>query len=76
MSPVSDHPTRTPTPAAFHLRAGALIDGHGGAPVMDAGVRVERGRITAVGRAAEFGVIDTLPVLDFRAHWVMSRSRR
>jgi imidazolonepropionase-like amidohydrolase len=37
------------------LRVGLLIDGNGGAPVPDAIVQIEDGRITAVGRAEEFG---------------------
>lgn len=37
------------------LRVGLLIDGHGGAPLRDAIVQVEAGRIGAVGRAEEFG---------------------
>jgi imidazolonepropionase-like amidohydrolase len=39
----------------FGLRVGLLIDGHGDEPVRDALVRVEAGRIAAVGRAEDFG---------------------
>jgi len=37
------------------LRAGLLIDGNGGPPLRDAIVQFAEGRITAVGRAEEFG---------------------
>jgi imidazolonepropionase-like amidohydrolase len=37
------------------LRVGLLIDGNGGAPVRDAIIQIEDGRITAVGRAEQFG---------------------
>jgi imidazolonepropionase-like amidohydrolase len=39
------------------LRVGLLIDGNGEAPVRDAIVQIEDGRITAVGRAEEFGTV-------------------
>lgn len=48
----SPHPTMKDK---LVLRVGLLIDGNGGAPVRDALVRVEDGRITAIGRAEEFG---------------------
>jgi imidazolonepropionase-like amidohydrolase len=37
------------------LRVGLLIDGNGGPPLHDAVMRVERGVISAVGRAEDFG---------------------
>ena len=37
------------------LRVGALIDGNGGQPVRDAILRIDNGRIDAVGPAADFG---------------------
>jgi imidazolonepropionase-like amidohydrolase len=37
------------------LRVGLLIDGNGGLPLRDAVLRLEGGRIVAVGAAAEFG---------------------
>jgi imidazolonepropionase-like amidohydrolase len=56
--------------SAFAIAAGSVIDGRGGAPVTDAIVRVEGGRITAVGPAGAFGALD-VPVRDFRRHVVM-----
>ncbi len=47
--------TGPPAIGRFALRAGLLIDGNGGAPVRDAIVQFEGARITAVGRAEEFG---------------------
>ena len=44
-----------PAGGNFALRVGSLIDGNGEAPIRDAIVHVEDGRITAVGRAEEFG---------------------
>ena len=58
------------TGSAFAIAAGSLIDGRGGAPVPDAIVRVEGGRITAVGPAGAFGALD-VPVRDFRRQAVM-----
>ena len=56
--------------SAFAIAAGSLIDGRGGAPVPDAIVRVEGGRITAAGPAGAFGALD-VPVRDFRRQVVM-----
>ena len=53
------------TGSAFAIATGSLIDGRGGAPVPDAIIRVEGGRITAVGPAGAFGALD-VPVRDFR----------
>jgi imidazolonepropionase-like amidohydrolase len=47
-----------------------LIDGRGGAPVANVIVRVEAGRIAAVGPAGAFGAPD-VPVLDFRRQVLM-----
>jgi imidazolonepropionase-like amidohydrolase len=44
-------------PFAGMVRVGTLIDGNGGQPVRDAVVRVQDGRIDAVGAAAEFGTL-------------------
>jgi imidazolonepropionase-like amidohydrolase len=44
-----------PAGGGFALRVGTLIDGNGGAPLREAIVQVEDGRIAAVGRAEEFG---------------------
>src|SRR5688572_28978896 len=38
-----------------YVRAGLLIDGNGGAPVPDAVIEIEGGRIARVGRAEQFG---------------------
>jgi imidazolonepropionase-like amidohydrolase len=54
----------------FAIAAGLLIDGRGGAPVADAIVRVEAGRIAAVGPAGGGGAPD-VPVLDFRRQVLM-----
>ena len=56
--------------AAFAIAAGSLIDGRGGPPAADVIVRVEGGRITAVGPAGAFGALD-VPVRDFRRQVVM-----
>jgi imidazolonepropionase-like amidohydrolase len=56
--------------APFAIAAGSLIDGRGGPPVADAIVRVESGRITAVGPAGAVGALD-VPVRDFRRQVVM-----
>jgi imidazolonepropionase-like amidohydrolase len=52
-------------PPAFVLRVGTLIDGRGGAPVRDAVVRVEDGRIAALGAAASAPAGPGLPAHDF-----------
>ena len=44
---------------SFGLRVGLLIDGNGGEPLPDALVRVEDGRIAAIGRAEDFGTAAT-----------------
>ncbi|HEX2501786.1 MAG TPA: amidohydrolase family protein [Methylomirabilota bacterium] len=54
----------------FALAVGLLIDGRGGAPAADVIVRVEAGRIAAVGPAGAFGAPD-VPVLDFRRQVLM-----
>ncbi|MCA1646582.1 MAG: amidohydrolase family protein [Chloroflexi bacterium] len=46
-----------PALGRFALRVGLLIDGNGGAPLQDAIVQVESGRITAVGRVEDFGTL-------------------
>jgi imidazolonepropionase-like amidohydrolase len=52
--------------ARWYLRAGLLIDGNGAAPLPEAVVEIEDGRIRSVGRAVEFGsVLDGAPGLDF-----------
>ena len=54
------------------VRAGLLIDGNGGAPVPDAVVEIEDGRIVRVGRADEFGTaLDDAAVLDHAGRVVM-----
>jgi imidazolonepropionase-like amidohydrolase len=52
------------------LRVGLLIDGNGGAPLRDAIVHVEDGRISRVGRAEDFGT-SAEPALDLGAQRVM-----
>jgi len=56
--------------SSFAIAAGLLIDGRGGAPMADVIVRVEAGRIGAVGSAGVFGALD-VPVLDFRHQVLM-----
>lgn len=68
---MSDEGSAPPTPTAFRLHAGALIDGRGGPPLADAVIRVEGERVTAVGRAADLGGPQGPPLLDFRERWVM-----
>jgi imidazolonepropionase-like amidohydrolase len=46
------------------LRVGLLIDGNGGPPLRDAIVRLEAGRISSVGTAAEFGADVQLSAVD------------
>jgi len=46
---------RADVPAAWALRVGLLIDGTGASPLPDAVVRIDDGRISAVGPAADFG---------------------
>ena len=54
----------------FAIAAGLLIDGRGGPPVSDVVVRVDAGRITAVG-PADAHSSEGWPVLDFRRQVVM-----
>jgi imidazolonepropionase-like amidohydrolase len=54
----------------FALAVGSLIDGRGGAPVADTIVRIEAGRIAAIGPAAAFGALD-VPVFDARHQTLM-----
>jgi imidazolonepropionase-like amidohydrolase len=58
-------------PPAFVLRVGTLIDGRGGAPVRDAVVRVEDGRIAALGAAASAPAGPGLPAHDFPDHFLL-----
>ena len=56
--------------SSFALAVGSLIDGRGGAPVADTIVRIQAGRIEAIGPAAAFGALD-VPVLDWRHQILM-----
>jgi imidazolonepropionase-like amidohydrolase len=59
-------------PTTFTLRAGLLVPCTADPPLPDAAIRVERGVITAVGRAEEFGsALAEGPVLDHRPHVVL-----
>lgn len=59
-------------PARWRLRAGALIDGQGGDPLQDAVIEIERGRITRVGRADDFGsVLAEAMVVEYPSAFVM-----
>ena len=53
----------------FDLRVGTLIDGRGGPPLRDAVIRVEQGRIAAVGPARAPEPAPDVPTLDFSGHW-------
>jgi imidazolonepropionase-like amidohydrolase len=55
----------------FHLQAGLLIDGNGGPPLHDAVIRVEDGRIAAVGRREEFGDGALSGLVDYSGKVVM-----
>ncbi len=58
--------------APRYVRAGLLIDGNGGPPLPDATIRIEAGRIAAVGRSGDFGAAPERAVLlDFGRHVVM-----
>ena len=70
-SAASDQRAAPPT-GRWYLRAGLLIDGNGGAPVPDAVIEIEDGRIVRVGRAEEFGTgLDGASILDYSGRVVM-----
>ena len=56
--------------SSFALAVGSLIDGQGGAPVADTIVRIQAGRIEAIGPSAAFGALD-VPVIDARHQILM-----
>jgi imidazolonepropionase-like amidohydrolase len=54
------------------VRAGLLIDGHGGEPLREAAIEIDGGRIARVGRADDFGTaLGDGPALDHSSHVVM-----
>src|SRR5215207_5277400 len=54
------------------VRTDLLIDGNGGAPLRDAAIEIDGGRIARVGRAEDFGsALGAGPVLDHSGHVVM-----
>jgi imidazolonepropionase-like amidohydrolase len=59
-----------PAGSPFAIAAGRLIDGRGGPPAADVLVRIEGGRIAAVGAAGSVGG-PSVPVLDFRRQTLM-----
>jgi imidazolonepropionase-like amidohydrolase len=64
-----DAPAGTPAPARA-LTGATLIDGRGGAPVGNANVVIEDGKITCAGSAAQCPLPDGVDVLDVKGMWI------